>query len=327
MWKCPACGEGDAQPTHHLTATEAALSFVRPWVDQGGHDELAKCIQELWGADAARLVRCGHCGLRSADPFVGGNAHFYALAFGRESVHPYPASRWEFQLTQSLVASSTGTVLEIGAGDGAFQRRLIHGGIDPARLHATEFNESACRELRELGVRVDATDFRELGPAEHAVVCGHQVFEHLGNLDETFDAFDRLTATGGVVAVSVPNGTNMQRTEDAGGLIDMPPTHVSTWVFKAFHAIAHRHGWTLVDYREEPISRIRAAKELAISRTLQGRMRSQSFPALVERRSSTPRARFALTAVAAMSKFPSALFASGEPHGGVLWAAFKRKGD
>jgi hypothetical protein len=324
VWRCPACGGGDSLQTHHLGVVDAASNFVRPWTDEARHRELVQCITELWGADEARLVRCVDCGLRSADPFVAGDARFYALAYGRESLHPYPASRWEYRLTQAVIASTSGTVLEIGAGDGAFQRTLIAGGVDHSRLHATEFNEGARQALRELGVSVTGDDFRELGAASHAVICGHQVFEHLGDLDDAFDAFDRLTAPDGFVTVSVPNGTHAERTEVAGGQIDMPPNHVSTWRGTAFNAVARRRGWRVADYQEEPVSRLRAAKKLAVSRTFRARTRHTSFPAMVERWSPSPRARYMLMGAVAAANLPSAYLAASVPYGGTIWVAMTR---
>ena len=324
MWRCPACGGKHAHQTHRVGVTDAASNFVRPWVDGARHSDLVDCIGALWTADEARIVRCADCGLRSADPFVAGDAKFYALAYGRESVHPYPVSRWEYKLTRAVIASTAGSVFEIGAGDGAFQRSAIAEGIDRSRLHATEFSDHGRQALRELGVSVTAEDFRDLPAANHAVVCGHQVFEHLDGLDRAFDAFDRLTAPNGIVAVSVPNGTHVERAEAAGGLVDMPPNHISTWGLAAFEALAGRHGWRVADYQQEPISRPRAAKELAMARALQSRTKPASFPALAERWSPSPRARYVAMAAAAGAKLPFAYLASSVPTGGSMWLAMKR---
>ncbi|CDO07003.1 methyltransferase domain-containing protein [Mycolicibacterium cosmeticum] len=324
MWRCPACGGNDGHQTHRLGVLDAATNFVRPWVDAARHDELVACIGTLWGTDDVRLMRCDRCGLRSANPFVAGDAEFYALAYGRRSFHPYPASRWEYQLTRDVITATSGSVLEIGAGDGAFQRSVIAEGVDPARLYATEFSAEARKALHDLGVTVSARDFRDQPIAGHAVVCGHQVFEHLDGIAESFDAFDRLTAPDGIVVVSVPNGAHVERTETAGGLVDMPPNHISTWGRTSFDAAARRHGWKLIAYHEEPVSRARAAKELAISRSFQARARHGSFPSLAERWSPTPRARYMATAAAAAAKLPRAYLAAAEPHGGSVWVAMRR---
>lgn len=325
MWRCPACGGTDAHQTHRLEVFDAATNFVRPWVDPVRHGDLVERIGTLWGADDVRLLRCHNCGLRSADPFVAGDADFYALAYGRKSFHPYPASRWEYGLTREVVAAATGRILEIGAGDGAFQRSVLADGMDPARLHATEFNDDARSSLRELGVTVTAGDFRDLPVADHAVVCGHQVFEHLDGIAESFDAFSRLTAPDGVVVLSVPNGSHVERTETAGGLVDMPPNHISTWGKPAFDAAARRHGWKVTGYREEPVGRVRAAKELAISRSFQDRARRSSLPALAERWSPSPRVRYVATAAAAAVKLPGSYMTACEPHGGSLWVQMRRR--
>jgi 2-polyprenyl-3-methyl-5-hydroxy-6-metoxy-1,4-benzoquinol methylase len=326
MWRCPGCGGGDARQTHLLSVADAARTFVRPWVDPARYRELVECISNLWGANEARLVRCGNCGLRVCDPFVAGDAHFYELAYGRESAHPYPGWRWEYQHTERLVTSTAGTVLEIGAGDGAFQRTLIAAGVDPLRLHATEFSVAARRALKALGVSVVDVDFRELPAANHSVVCGHQVLEHLDNLDTAFHAFDRLTSPDGVVAVSVPNGVSIERMEAAGGQLDAPPNHVSAWRLTAFTAAAGRRGWKVVDYREQPVSRVAAAKALATSRTFQARHRKTSFPALAERLAPSARARYGLMAASSLARFPMAYLASSVPYGsyGALWVAMSR---
>ncbi|WP_407666504.1 class I SAM-dependent methyltransferase [Mycobacterium pinniadriaticum] len=325
MWRCPACGGSDARQTHLISVSDAASNFVRPWVDEPRHNQLVQCISALWGTTEARLVRCDRCGLRSADPFVAGDETFYSLAYGRQSFHRYPASRWEYKLTQALVASTTGTVFEIGAGDGAFQRSVIAAGVAPSRLHVTEFDDQARQALRELGVRVTAADFREVPAENHAVVCGHQVFEHLADLHAAFDAFDRLTAPDGFVAVSVPNGAHIVRTEAAGGQMDMPPNHVSTWCFTSFSAVAHRHGWRVTDYQEEPISRLSAAKNLATSRTFRARMRKTSLPSLAERWSPSPRARYMLMGAVAATKLPTSYLASSVPYGGSIWVSLQRR--
>lgn len=304
--------------------SDAALHHVRPWVEPNRYNELVECISALWGRDEVSLVRCGDCQLRSADPFVAGDANFYALAYGSESAHPYGVTRWEYQFTQEVITATAGTVMEIGAGDGAFQRRVIDAGVDPARLYATEFSVLGRRALAGLGVSVTDADFRELPAANHRVICAHQVFEHLDNLDAAFDAFDRLTSTDGVVAVSVPNGLNQERTEAAGGLLDMPPNHVSTWGLTALSAAASRHGWKVADFREEPISRLSAAKSLAQSRTFRARQRQTSFAALAERWSPSARARYALMAANAVTRLPRAYMAPPPYYGGAVWAAMSR---
>ncbi len=325
MWQCPACGGGNSRETHQVHVNDAAMYYVRPWVDLARYEQLVQCIMDLWGTDTARLIRCADCALRSADPFVAGDQTFYALAYGQESLHPYPGQRWEYQFTKALIRETQGPVLEIGAGDGAFQRCIVAAGVNPSRLHATEYNVRVRQALIEIGVTATATDFRELDGADYAVVCGHQVFEHLSDLDETFKAFDRLAAPDGVVALSVPDGITMLKTEAAGGEFDMPPNHVSTWCFTALDAAARRRGWRITAYHEERLSRLRSARNLAVGRIFQARTRHSSLPSRIERWSSSPRSRYLLSAASAVAQLPTLWRLTNDPHGASIWVAFKRE--
>ncbi len=323
-WRCPGCGSDKGREKHRISSAESAVSFVRPWVDPERHARLVECIDALWRSNEARIMECSDCALRTADPFVAGTPEFYELAFGSNSVHSYPGWRWEYQLTKELVKASNGTVLELGGGQGAFQRGLIADGVEPSRLFVTEYSTKGRQSLEQLGVEVCGLDFRELPPASHAVVCAHQVFEHLDDIDGAFDAFEALTAEDGAVALSTPNGVNTIRLEDAGGEFDMPPTHISTWQYSAFHAAARRRGWKVAEYREEPVSRFEAARYLAVSRAMRSRQSKGTVTAAFERLAPSPQARYGLMAISAAAHFPSAYLTSRDRHGWAIWVLLKR---
>lgn len=254
---------------------------------------------------------------------MAGSKTFYELAYGRASYHAYPEWRWEYGLTQEVIPAR-GTILEIGAGDGAFQRKLIAGGVDPSRLYTTEYSPVGQKKLREMGLQVYGSDIRELDPADHSLICGHQVFEHLDGLDEVFHAFDRLTSGSGVVALSVPNGPNILQTESKGGLIDMPPNHVSTWTKAAFESLAGRHGWRVAKFRSQPTTRSKSATALATSRAFQDRISSNSLAARLERHIESPHARYAVMAMAAAAKWPSSYKRIERAQGASLWVLLSR---
>ncbi len=323
MWKCPGCESHEVADASYILASAAATHFVRPWVDEDRYAKLLVCIRELWGQDSAQLVTCGSCGLRTADPFVGGNSEFYITAYGSSSFHPYPVRRWEFELTRSVVPDS-GTVLEIGAGSGAFQQSLINSGVTPSRLFATEYSPEGLQALRSLGVDAVDTDLRDLPPADHALVCAHQVFEHLDDLDAVFRAFNSLTNPRGLIALSVPNGVNTFHTETAGGQIDMPPNHISTWRRSSFEAVTARHGWKLVDYQEEEMSRVRSAVNLATSKAFRSRQRSRSLTSRFEKLAPTPKVRYALMALSAGVFLPPAYLRAKDGFGGSVWVLMTR---
>lgn len=325
MWQCPGCGSPEAHVELTLTSVEAADYFVRAWSEPKIHSQLVECIGSIWDSEEARIVNCASCGLRSSDPFVSGTGEFFSLVYGqRDSVQPYPAWRWEFQWTRSLVQSTSGTVFDVGAGDGAFQRCLIDAGIAPSRLYASEYNSDARQALVELGVNATGADLTELPPASHSVVCGHQVIQHLANLDGVFRAFDALTSPDGLVALAVSNGIHKARQAAAGGLMDMPPNHISTWQYSSFKAAAALRGWQLVDFKEQSVSRVGSAKALSISQTHRARQNPNSLTAMIDNLHVSPRARYRLMAMSAASRLPLNLITKREPCGGSIWALFSR---
>ncbi len=326
MWECPGCGAADATDIQTVDVSEAARCFVRPWAELERYSQLVACISGLWGSDKARIVSCGRCALRSADPFVAGTPEFFSLVYeGKNSVHPYPSWRWEFQLTQDVVCrTKEGTVLDLGAGDGAFERRLIAAGVEASRLYATEYSPEARQALQNLGVSVTGADLLTLPPANHSVVCGHQVIQHFADLDAVFRAFDSLTGPDGVVALSVTNGIHKAAQQIAGGLFDMPPNHISTWRYSAFVSAAGRRGWEVIEYREEFMSKVESAKALAVSRTHRARQNPKSVTSKLERLAVTPRARYALMAASAATRLPAAYLRTKDSYGGSIWVLLRR---
>lgn len=325
MWRCPSCGASDAWGVRTVSVSESARYFVRPWAEPERYSQLEDCIRRLWGSEEARLISCGSCGLRSADPFVAGSPEFFSLVYAKQSQHPYPSWRWEYQFTRAVVQSTAGSVLDIGAGDGGFQRQLIDAGVDPSRLYASEYNAEARQVLNNLGVTATGVDLRELPPADHAVVCGHQVIQHLSDLDGVFRAFRSLTAESGLIALSVSNGDHKARQEAAGGLIDMPPNHISTWRYSAFVSAASRRGWKVIDYKEQTLSRIASAKALAVSKTHRARQSPKSLTAFLDRHSPSPHIRFRLMALSAAVRFPPSYIMNSEnAFGGSIWVLMGR---
>lgn len=324
MWLCPGCGAREGRQVRSVDATEAAICFARPTDEPERYEKLVASIRDLWGSGEARIVECGVCDLRTADPFVAGDREFFSVAYGRRSAAPYPQWRWEYKLSADVVAGIDGSILDVGAGDGAFQKILLEAGVDATRLFATEYDVDAGNALTRLGVRVASEDLRQLPRANHAVVCGHNVIQHLDDLDGVFRAFDWLVSPDGFVILSMSNGIHKLNEEAAGGLVDLPPNHISTWRRSSIVAAATRRGWKVVDYQEQPVSRLSSARSLAIARTHAARKRPNSLTSVLERRATTPRMRHNLMAVSAASRLPAALLRSHKPYGGAVWTLLCR---
>ena len=122
---CPVCRSEAARLLWAVTSSQAAQHFVLKERDAARYSELVSHIEGLWSGTRCEVVRCDVCGFCHSQPFIAGDARFYQLAYGEQT--GYPKSKWEFQVTCDALAGcdhSHHTLLEIGAGDGAFIRAI-----------------------------------------------------------------------------------------------------------------------------------------------------------------------------------------------------------
>lgn len=329
--ECPACRNGGARRLYRVGSEQAAQHYVRRDVAPERHDALRGHIEGLWGGGSCNVLRCDACGFGFAHPYVAGDARFYDLAYERAG---YPQARWEFGRTVEAFANVGPGVplLEVGAGDGAFLRRVVGSLVPPNRVLATEFSDYGRRAIEALGVRAVAGDVRSLDAAAQepfGVVCLFQVLEHLDGLDELMAHLGALTTPDAHLFVSVPNDARIEFTEHHGGLLDMPPNHVGRWTREAFQALAGRHGWRLVGHEVEPEGVLAKVRELVTYRYMRRRQRAGSLAARAERvrpplvRAAAQGASLAAYAVGALPA--AAAMARADGLGGTQWAHFRRQ--
>ena len=228
-------------------------------------------LRDLFGGDQVDVMRCGDCGFWFAHPFIAGTPDIYNL-FTAGQEH-YPSDRFEFALTVGALPRRPISILEIGAGRGAFLRcvqstKLVRKAV------ATEYDSGSLTAI----ARLPDVDIVPLTPIELAertderfdAVCMFHVLEHMDRVDEVFGALRRLTQPDGQLFIGVPNEASVTMQEERTGFWDMPPNHVSRWTPSALESIASRHGFRLIEHRYESSSRWAAMSEMARCR-LQGR--------------------------------------------------------
>lgn len=329
---CPACGGDDLATVLEVGTAEAAQHFVLAEADPVRHRELERHIRELWEGERCRVLRCRGCGFGHAEPFVGGDATFYGLAYHRTH---YPADKWEHRLTLEALSYDTDrprTLLEVGAGDGAFLRRLPRGAFRPEDIFATEFSDYGLRTIRDTGIRCEATDVRAL-PAEHDgrydVLCLFQVLEHLDQPGAVFQRLADLARGGASLFVGVPNDQRVDFFERHGALLDMPPNHLSRWTREALRLFGGRHGWRLVEHRVEAEPFLPFARRFLSYRYLRAAQRTGSIPNRIRTLPSS-RLRLALDAAWVALTLPSAVptlvHLQRDAGGDSQWARFERAG-
>lgn len=320
--RCPACHAGRAERLYRVEAREAAQHYVLREAHPARHRALRDHIEALWGGPACEVLRCTVCGFGFAHPFVAGDARFYTLAYERTG---YPAWKWEYARTLDALDASdlppAFSLLEVGAGDGAFLRRVTPARTPPGRVLATEFSDYGRQAIKALGVRCVASDVRALPldtpGAPFDIVCLFQVLEHLDGLDALFAHLSGLAAPNGHVFAAVPNAERIAFNERHGSLLDMPPNHVGRWTHAAFEALAARHGWYVEAHEVEPERLSNQLRQLVVYRYMRRRQDAHSLANRVER-ISNPALRTALriatAAVSGLTALPTA-------------AALARRGD
>ena len=256
---CPACQQRGGSLLHTFHAAEAAQHYVRKETDAARHESLRQHIGRLWQADECRVIRCSGCGFCHAEPYIAGDARFYDLAYTRTG---YPVWRWEFNVTRQTLIRLTKQhrlndlhMLEVGAGDGAFLKRITPELTAAENVLATEYSSYGIRAIGKLGITCLPVDVRELSPAAYAgrfhVVCLFQVLEHLDRLDALFTHLRAITAEDAHLFIAVPNEIKVEFNENHQSLLEMPPNHIGRWTPRSFAALAQRTGWRLVEHRRE----------------------------------------------------------------------------
>ena len=255
---CPFCLNRCGRVLYQVNSEEAALHFVPRWRDSRRNSHLQCLIQELWKGDSCRIVQCTHCSGTFAFPFVGGNSEFYETANAGQRRGAYPSVRWEYGQSLRLVKwPDSPSILEIGAGDGAFIRRLVEAGIAESAIVALEYSSYGMDAIRFAFPAIDVRHgdcLMNLPDVSFTHVFLFQVMEHLGDLDAFLKNLRRILRANGKAYISVPHPSRTELSELSGLTLDMPPNHISRFSRTAMEMLAIRNGLTLETMLDEPFS-------------------------------------------------------------------------
>jgi SAM-dependent methyltransferase len=264
---CPICRSTGGYQVASYKVEEATQAFVPRRLEPDRHMALSRKLSALWHDAPCILCRCDSCDFIYADPFISGDAEFYDLAFPDAS---YPGRKWEFDRTRQALRQCKfvePSLLEIGAGNGAFLKQLLEDGWPPANLQAFEVSSSGRTEIERIGVNCAAVDLRSVELSRtFDVVCMFQVLEHLDDYNGIFEVLERIVRPGGHLFIAIPNGAWISLNESRHLLLDMPPNHLSRWSRISLSALASRFGWHLEACELEPPSRVRTATRVLTDR-------------------------------------------------------------
>jgi SAM-dependent methyltransferase len=252
---CPVCCTEEADLLWRVSSNQAAQHFVLYEKNPERFAELVLHIDKLWGQSTCKVMQCAQCRFCFSYPYVAGDEHFYSLAYVRSG---YPKWKWEFQVTYDVLRRnlhSSGKLIEIGAGDGAFISKIAKEVLAKENIFCTEFSEYGRHQIESLGIKCVPKDIRELSGQEYEkcadVICLFQVLEHMDGLDVLFEKLNWLLKPGGSIFIAVPNQNMIEFNELNGALLDMPPNHIGRWNRRCFEIIGNKHKLTLVNYQVE----------------------------------------------------------------------------
>jgi 2-polyprenyl-3-methyl-5-hydroxy-6-metoxy-1,4-benzoquinol methylase len=272
---CPFCGASNGRRLFAVTADQAVAHFLPPFVPQDTKSGLRKHLNRLWGSDTCSVVRCCDCSGCFSQPFVAGDSDFYRLAYAFN--YGYTQDRWEFDRAMQRLGRSISRpavrVLEIGAGDGAFMKRLMAAGVRPENISCIEFSDAGRRRILELSPKVnvftDAGDLfesPELQGGHFDAIVAFQVMEHLGEPTRYLKQLAGMLARDGCIFASVPNPRRIEFNELNGALLDMPPNHILRFSKEGIQALAQRAALVVEEIEDEPFEFTAALQQFLIYR-------------------------------------------------------------
>jgi 2-polyprenyl-3-methyl-5-hydroxy-6-metoxy-1,4-benzoquinol methylase len=279
--KCPVCFTNNAHRLWDASSKQAAQHFVLREKHPERFLELVSHIEGLWGQNTCEVVQCDKCGFCFSNPYIAGDERFYGLTHVPSG---YPTWKWEFQLTYDALndcSTSDINLLEIGAGDGAFVRRISDNILPKENILCVEFSEYGRHHIEKFGVKCLSEDVRNLSNPELEesidVVCMFQVLEHMDKLEVLFQKLNWLMKRGGSLFIAVPNPSRIEFNELNGALLDMPPNHIGRWNKKCFEEIGSQNGFHIEDYKVEESSFTSMARQFIYYRSLQNSQQNGSF--------------------------------------------------
>lgn len=329
---CPVCFSTNARLLWSVKSNQAAQNFILKEKEPQRFFDLVYHIESMWGQITCAVVQCNTCEFCFSNPYVGGDKKFYDLAYDRSG---YPHWTWEHQLTYAALrrlASPNFRLLEVGAGDGSFIKRISPEILPKNNILCLEFSEYGRRSIQEFGVECLFDDIRNLKQIEFKesfnIICMFQVLEHMDGIDSVFSKLHWLMKDGADLFISVPNPRRIEFHELNRSLLDMPPNHIGRWNKSSFEAIAQRTGFQIESHVIEELKYFSMVKQFLKYRFLR---KSQDAKSLANRitRIKKRRLRLPLQAIGAACELftsVSSLLRVDKTMGNSQWVHLRKKG-
>jgi 2-polyprenyl-3-methyl-5-hydroxy-6-metoxy-1,4-benzoquinol methylase len=256
---CPLCNSEKGVLLHKYVAADAPLSMLSTQDDR--FIILVEEIESIWQDRHCYYVRCNNCSLIYATPFKAGNAKVYGLIYA--TTGGYTKWKWEYEEAFNSIKEYIGSntiakpyLLEIGAGNGAFVKKISEQLVDPKNIVTTELSTIGRTEIIKHGIECSDSEIKDLCTSSNKerfnFICLFQVLEHLDNLHEIFTSVDYLLDQKGLLIVAVPNSFHREYFERMDYYDDIPPVHISRWSYESFTHLGHQYDFKILEHSIEP---------------------------------------------------------------------------
>lgn len=253
---CPLCTNSEIEKIREFHSTDALIHLgINKTTNK--FKQINNKITNLWMKSNASFWVCKKCTFEFASPFISGDNEFYNLVYdGNES---YPEWKWDFEITFNSISNiidnnknPDNTLLEIGAGNGSFVKRISESLIDSKNIVTTEFSKHGQGKIEDMGIRCLPVNFSELIQEyknSFDFICMFQVLEHLDKLDDVFSTLLGLLKKDGHLFITVPNNLHRSKFEVMGIIEDVPPVHIGRWSKKSFMFVNNLYKLKIVNHK------------------------------------------------------------------------------
>lgn len=198
-------------------------------------------------------VKCLDTGYKFFYPFsISGDELFYEDL--QQFEWYYKQNKWEFEEALFQIKESD-KILEIGAGNGAFLKRLIN---KKENIDAIEFNVKSLNILKKQGYHVYNQTIQKLAQTKEGyydVVVSFQVLEHISDVKSFIEASIKVLKKGGQMIFSVPNDDALIMKLDFNLSLNFPPHHMGHWNKKTFFNLQKYFSIQCVNFIHEPLQK------------------------------------------------------------------------
>jgi SAM-dependent methyltransferase len=163
----------------------------------------------------------------------------------------YLREKWEYDEALKYVPQ-TGSVLEVGSGDGHFLRKAVRDGLSLKGLEMTLPESPTASNQSWSIIAESAQNHAQAHPGSYDVVCSFQVLEHVADPRGFLEASVELLSPNGRLIISTPNSKSFLR--HSFNLLDMPPHHMSGWSEQTYRFLESIFPFKLERVMYEPLA-------------------------------------------------------------------------